>query len=213
MRAARLLQMLLILQNRGRQSCAALAAALEVTRRTILRDVDALTEAGLPIIVHRGNQGGVELGFGYRTKLTGLDPDEAAAMGLLLTLPPRDLVDLGLAPAAIRAQAKLREAFPDQTRAHMARAQALFRVAPAPLPAVDARRGALALAVQEARIVRLHSKSPEPVTVHPAALVIAPDGWALHDERTNRLWPEADWGDINISAKRFASPAPQAGKT
>ena len=154
----------------------------------------------------------MELGFGYRTKLTGLDPDEAAAMGFLLTLPPRDLVDLGLAPAAIRAQAKLREAFPDQTRAYMARAQTLFRIAPAVLPAKDPRRNALALAVREARIVHLKSRSRDPIAVHPVAVLILPEGWAVQDQITNRLWPEADWGDINISAKRFTSAAPKAGK-
>lgn len=58
MRAARLLQMLLILQNRGQQPCAKLAVALDVSRRTILPDIDALNEAGLPVIVLRGPQGG-----------------------------------------------------------------------------------------------------------------------------------------------------------
>lgn len=72
MRAARLLQLLLLLQNRGRLTSAQLASELEVSCRTILRDVDAMTEAGLPIIVYQGNQGGIELGFNYRTRLTGL---------------------------------------------------------------------------------------------------------------------------------------------
>ena len=61
MRAARLLQMLLLLQNPGRMTSVQLAEELEVSRRTILRDVDALTEAGLPVIVFQGNQGGIEL--------------------------------------------------------------------------------------------------------------------------------------------------------
>ena len=72
MRAARLLHILLLLQNRGRMTSRALAEETEVTPRTILRDVDAMTEAGLPIIVHQGNKGGIELGFNYRTRLTGL---------------------------------------------------------------------------------------------------------------------------------------------
>ncbi len=54
-----------------KMTCAALARELEVATRTILRDVDALTEAGLPIIVLQGNRGGIELGFNYRTRLTG----------------------------------------------------------------------------------------------------------------------------------------------
>ena len=64
MRASRLLQILLLLQNRGRMTAAALAREVEVTPRTILRDVDALTEAGLPMVVNTGYRGGIELGFG-----------------------------------------------------------------------------------------------------------------------------------------------------
>ncbi len=60
----------------------ALARELEVHPRTILRDIDALTEAGLPVITHSGAAGGVELGFNYRTRLTGLAEDEALAIWL-----------------------------------------------------------------------------------------------------------------------------------
>ena len=208
MRAARLLQILLILQNRGKQSCEALAQTLEVSRRTILRDVDALTEAGLPIIVHRGNQGGVELGFGYRSRLTGLDPEEAEAMGLLLAQMPTGLVDLGLAEAARRAQAKLREAFPDQTRAHMKRAQALFVTTPSPPAPPDPRRAAMALAVRENRIARLQAQSSVPVTIHPTALNITAAHWSVEDGLTRTLWPEDRWGVVNISARCFTTPCP-----
>ena len=60
MRASRLLLMLLLLQNRGRMTSVELARELEVSRRTILRDVDALGEAGLPVIVSPGRGGGIE---------------------------------------------------------------------------------------------------------------------------------------------------------
>ncbi len=206
MRAARLLHMLMILQNRGRQSCATLARTLEVSRRTILRDVDALTEAGLPVIMHRGAQGGVELGFDYRTRLTGLDTAEADAMALILTHVPPDLHHLGLAEAGRRAQAKVREAFPDRTRARMAQMARLFpQASPAPKP--DSRRTALATAVRQGRIVRLQARTPTPITVHPIALHLSPDGWALEDARTGQHWPEASWGDVNISARLFAAQA------
>ncbi len=207
MRAARLLQMLLILQNRGWQTCARLSVELEVSRRTVLRDIDALTEAGLPVIMHRGPQGGVELGFDYRTRLTGLDSDEAEAMGLLLTLMPPELHDLGLARAATRAQAKIREAFPDQTRARMIRAQTLFHATPMPQATADPRRAALAMAVRRSGIVRLQSRSANPITIHPTALIMSPDGWAVVDALTGKHWPETAWGDIAISARGFVSTA------
>ena len=84
MRASRLLLMLLLVQNRGRMTSEDLAAELEVSKRTILRDVEALSEAGLPMIVRPGRGGGIELGFNYRTRLTGLAADEAEALGVLL---------------------------------------------------------------------------------------------------------------------------------
>jgi len=116
MRAARLLHILLILQNRGCTTAPVLAAALEVTPRTILRDVEALTEAGLPVLVHHGRNGGIELGFNYRTRLTGLAGDEAEALAVWLSAPPPDLAQMGMSEAAARARAKLVESLPDRAR-------------------------------------------------------------------------------------------------
>ncbi len=163
-----------------------LAKSLEVSRRTILRDIDALIEAGLPVIMHRGNQGGVELGFGYRTRLTGLDADEAEAMGMLLSILPQMVVDLGMASALARAQAKLRVAFPDQTRAHMSRVQAMFPSSGIHFPAPDPRREALARAVRQQKVVRLRFGSEHPVVVHPKAREVTPQDWLLHDGLTDK---------------------------
>jgi predicted DNA-binding transcriptional regulator YafY len=202
LRASRLLQILLLLQNRGRMTAPRLAEELEVTPRTILRDVDAMTEAGLPIIVFPGHGGGIELGFDYRTRLTGLDADEAVAMGVILSGTPPELVDLGLGVAADRARAKIWEAFPDQTRARMARARDWFQRDNA-RQAADARRAALALAVQEGRIVRLAARSSAPREVHPVAMILSVSGWRVVDGWSGEVIGETDWGDVNISARRF----------
>jgi len=203
MRASRLLQMLLILQNRGRMTAARLAEELEVVPRTILRDVDALTEAGLPIIVHQGHGGGIELGFDYRTRLTGLDADEAMAMGVLLDTTPPRLHDLGLGAAADRARAKMREAFPDQTRRQMTAAVALFSQTGRTRHKPDPRRAAMAQAVRETRIVRLRSRRADAQTIHPVALLTDDSDWAVTDGLTGAHIGEPCWGDINISARKF----------
>ncbi|MEO0912937.1 MAG: HTH domain-containing protein [Pseudomonadota bacterium] len=203
MRAARLLQMLLLLQNRGRMTARQLATELEVARRTIHRDVDAMTEAGLPIIVHQGQGGGIELGFNYRTRLTGLDPDEAEALGLLLAHPMPELDALGLGTAASRARAKLVESLPDGPRRHARRAQSLFRIEGGEA-ADDPRIPALAKAVRGARIVRINARSNAPRRIHPAALIATPEGWSVVDAQApDQPIPLSDCGDLNISAKTF----------
>ena len=210
MRASRLLQILLLLQNRGRMTSRQLAEELEVVPRTILRDVDAMTEAGLPIIVHQGNRGGIELGFNYRTRLTGLDADEAEAMGLLLFTRNPAIDALGLTPAADRAARKLIESFPDTTRTRIETARQRFGVAPPPQIAPDARVAAIAGAIRDGDGVMLRARSRSPVRLAPDRLEFGPDGWVVSGRTSDGAQVSAPlrvWGDINI----FRRSGAQAG--
>ena len=209
MRASRLLQILLLLQNRGRLTSAQLATELEVTARTILRDVDAMTEAGLPIIVFQGNQGGIELGFNYRTRLTGLDQDEAEALGVLLGADVPALATLDMADAMRRAKAKLVESFPDKVRATVQRAMGQFYVEGL-VPTDDPRVAAFAEAVRGSRIVRINASGAARV-VHPVAMRLSQEGWYITDALTGADVPLCDCRDINISAHRFVDQSSNAG--
>lgn len=212
MRAARLLQMLLLLQNRGRMNSSQLACELEVSRRTILRDVDAMTEAGLPIIVHQGNAGGIELGFNYRTRLTGLAADEAEAMAVILSAPVSELDALGMRAAADRARSKLFESFSDGVREKISRARGQFRFDPPPADEADGRLQALAHAVRRGLIVRINARSRHASAIHPVALICRHDGWAVMDgARGGRCVPLAQCGDINISARQFVATPGEPG--
>jgi predicted DNA-binding transcriptional regulator YafY len=207
MRASRLLRILLILQNRGRVTSLQLATELEVARRTVLRDIDALAEAGLPIVVHRGNSGGVELGFNYRTRLVGLDASEAEALGVILALPKSRLTDLGMKSAAYRAADKLVESFPETVRQRVLQAQRRFQFGADTTTPEDPRVAAFAGAIRNSAIARINAKSANPRTVHPIALTFGPRGWALVDALDEKHpIPNKQWGDINVSARSFAVP-------
>jgi predicted DNA-binding transcriptional regulator YafY len=115
MRADRLLSILLLLQANGRMTARTLAQRLEVSERTILRDMDALGAAGVPLTAERGAGGGWRLIDGYQTRLTGLTAAEIQS--LFLARPPRLLADLGLQQAAEAAWLKLQAALPSELRA------------------------------------------------------------------------------------------------
>lgn len=176
--------------------------------RTILRDIDALTEAGLPVVTYQGNRGGFELGFNYRTRLTGLAADEAEALAVLLADPTARLAELGMAEAAARATSKLLESFPDAVREKVALAGRRFQVKPDAAIVRDPRVAALADAIRRGVAVRLDARSGAPRTVHPQALVFGDRGWLLIDAREpGRPIPSAYWRDINISSHVFPTSA------
>jgi predicted DNA-binding transcriptional regulator YafY len=110
MRADRLLATLLLLQNRGRVTAAFLAKELEVSIRTIYRDIDALSASGVPIYTDRGPGGGISLLESFRTDLTGLTNEEVTALFYLSN--PSPLADLGLNQQIKGALIKLRSALP-----------------------------------------------------------------------------------------------------
>lgn len=110
MRADRLLSIVLLLQSHGQLTAGELARRLEVSKRTILRDMDALSVAGIPVFAERGTGGGWSLLGDYRTSLTGLS--EAEIQSLFVTKPNRLLADLNMEKASEQALLKLLAALP-----------------------------------------------------------------------------------------------------
>lgn len=114
MRADRLLSILMLLQARGRMTAQQLAQELEVSVRTIYRDMDALSVAGVPVYAERGPGGGCELIGSYRTSLTGLNKDEVRALFMLSIPAPLD--ELGVSQELKAALRKLTAALPAARR-------------------------------------------------------------------------------------------------
>ncbi|WP_433179580.1 helix-turn-helix transcriptional regulator [Actinoallomurus sp. CA-150999] len=114
MRADRLVSLVLLLRQHGRLSAATLARELEVSTRTVLRDIEALSAAGVPVYAERGRHGGFALLPGFRTELTGLNPDEALA--LLVAGSRRGAQAFGLGSALASAMLKVVDALPESYR-------------------------------------------------------------------------------------------------
>ncbi|CAL9370994.1 helix-turn-helix transcriptional regulator [Streptomyces sp. enrichment culture] len=114
MRADRLVSLVLLLRQRGRMTADALAGELEVSTRTVLRDMDALSAAGVPVYAERGRHGGFALLPDFQTALTGLNHDEALA--LLVAGSRRGAQLFGLGSALASAMLKVVDALPDGLR-------------------------------------------------------------------------------------------------
>ncbi|MFF4653338.1 helix-turn-helix transcriptional regulator [Streptomyces sp. NPDC001380] len=184
MRADRLLSLLLLLQGRGRMTAGELAAELEVSVRTVYRDVEALAAAGVPVYADRGPDGGYRLLDGYRTRLTGLNADEAGS--LFLAGLPGPAAELGLGAELAGARLKLLAALPAENAARAERVRERFHLDPGrwfadatPVPHL----GAVADAVwrQQGLRIRYRKWGPAEVDreVRPLGVVLKAGEWYL----------------------------------
>lgn len=130
MRADRLVSLVLLLRQRGRLTAGTLAGELEVSTRTVLRGIEALSAAGVPVHAERGRHGGFALLPGFRTELTGLNQDEALAR--LTAGSGRGEQALGLGTALTSAVRKVVDALPQQHQATASDAARRFLVARTP---------------------------------------------------------------------------------
>ena len=183
MRASRLVSLLLLLQTRGRMTARALADELEVSVRTIYRDVDSLHAAGVPLYGDSGPAGGYQLLDGYRTRLTGLTSEEAES--LFLAGLPGPAAELGLGSVVAAASLKLMAALPPELRDRAGRISSRFHLdAPSWYhdPDETPYLAAVADAVGHERVLRVRYhrwKAPQDVTPDAAAVRAGAQGRPL----------------------------------
>jgi predicted DNA-binding transcriptional regulator YafY len=212
MLASRLLSLLMLLQSRGRMSAPALARQLEVSVRTVYRDIDSLSAAGVPVYGDPGRNGGYQLRDGWRTQLTGLTPGEARA--LLLTGLPGPAKALGLGEAAASAHLKLMAALPGDWQADAERVGSRFHLDP-----VDWFRGAapadhlrdVAQAVWNEQRLRMRYESWTEVAereIEPLGLVLKAGAWYVVGRRARvvRTYKLANMHDVQVLRQRFQRP-------
>ncbi|MFE0924628.1 helix-turn-helix transcriptional regulator [Streptomyces mutabilis] len=203
MRADRLVSLVLLLRQRGRLTADTLARELEVSTRTVLRDIEALSAAGVPVYAERGRHGGFALLPGFRTELTGLNRDEALA--LLTAGSGRGEQVFGLGSALASAMRKVVDALPEPHRDTASDAARRILVEPetdllsrrsAPEPMSDAAMTEIRRAVFAGHKLCLHyaatGQEPRWRTVDPIGLVTVRDrGYLLATragaDRTYRL--------------------------
>ena len=191
MHASRLISVLLLLQTRGRMTARELADELEVSLRTVYRDLDGLAAAGVPVYAERGPAGGYQLVDGYRTRLTGLNQDEAEALFLSGLEGPAAQLGLGTVLAA--AQLKVLAALPPELRGRAARLRERFLfVAPRWFRRDEppAALATVAEGVWASRLLEMTYEGPDGPAerrVEPLGLVLKAGIWYLVARRDHLL--------------------------
>ena len=213
MRASRLLEMLMLLQMRGQMTAEALARQFEVSVRTIYRDIDHLSAAGVPVYAERGRAGGIRLTEGYQTKLTGLTPQEAET--LLLGGLEEPAHSMGVGGAMLSAQRKVLASLPQDKRASAQRIATRFHFDPVGWyrraePAIQVP--AIARAVWEDRQIRVRYESWSGVVerrLSPLGLALKSGHWyvvAVAEGKT-RTYRVSSIRELDILDERFQRPA------
>lgn len=213
MRASRLLSLLMLLQTRGRMTAPELAAELEVSVRTVYRDVESLSAAGVPVYADRGPAGGYRLVDGYRTRLTGLTSDEAVS--LFLAGLPGPASELGMGPVLAGAQLKLLAALPDELRERAAAMRELFHLDapgwfrdPEPIPYLSE----IGDAVWARRRLRVRYRSwrrgEQWTTLEPLGVVLKAGLWYLVARAGDKIrtYKIARVGAVEPLEEEFARP-------
>jgi len=214
MLASRLLTILMLLQARGRMSARELAAEFEVSVRTIHRDIDQLSAAGIPVYADRGRTGGFALLDGYRTKLTGLTQPEAEA--LFLAGLPGPAAQLGLADMLSAARLKLLAGLPAHVQPGAERIASRFHLDPEPWfrPAEpQTSLKTVASAVWSANALRLRYRLAgrnvsRAIRVLPLGLVLKAGTWYLvaQDGKAIRTYRVANIESAEIADECFMLP-------
>jgi len=214
MRASRILSILMLLQTRGRMSAPVLAAELEVSQRTVLRDIDHLSAAGVPIWSDRGRDGGFQLREGWSTNLTGLTEQEAQA--LFLGGMPTAAAELGLGSASASARLKMLASLPEALRGNAERVQARLHFDP-----IDWFRAAvptdhlqdIAHCVWHQRVASIEYESwkgTKQRIIKPLGLVMKAGIWyvaALADEaKEARIYRLSNIQKMTVSENTFRRP-------
>lgn len=212
MLASRLLSLLMLLQSRGRMSAPALARQLEVSVRTVYRDIDSLSAAGVPVYGDPGRNGGYQLRDGWRTQLTGLTPGEAQA--LFFTGLPGPAKALGMGEAAASAHLKLMAALPGDWQADAARVGTRFHLDPVDwfrdaAPADHLRE--VAQAVWHEQRLRMRYESWTEVAereIEPLGLVLKAGAWYVvaRRGRVARTYRLTSMHEVQVLKQHFKRP-------
>jgi predicted DNA-binding transcriptional regulator YafY len=202
----------MLLQTRGRLSASALAREFEVSVRTIHRDIDQLSAAGIPVYADRGRAGGFALLDGYRTKLTGLTQPEAET--LFLAGLPGPVAQLGLSDVLSAARLKLMAALPANVQPSAERIASRFHLDPVawfrgadPLPSLQI----VAQAVWSERWLKLRYRNNGEVygrKLGPLGLVLKGGVWYLvaQSGKSIRTYRVAQIVDAEVTDEPFARP-------
>lgn len=214
MLASRLLSILMLLQTRGRMSAGELASEFEVAVRTIHRDIDQLSAAGIPVYSERGRDGGFRLHEGYRTTLTGLTRSEAET--LFLAGLPGPAAQLGLAESLSTARLKLMAALPADVQPGVERVAARFHLDTAAWFRDADQLHSLqivARALWSERMLKLHywragQTAVYPRKLAPLGLVLKGGVWYLvaQSESSIRTYRAANIIDAEITPETFTRP-------